>query len=69
MAKEEGLGGFGTLKFAQTESMWSGRRGWGAWGGTDIGSFPTFVDVVDVQSVYRRVSGLKESARTAKASF
>ena len=58
--------GFGTLRFAQAEPIWSGRQGWGAWDGMSIGNVPTFVDVEDVQSVYRLVSELREKARTAK---
>jgi len=69
LVKEEGSNGLGTLRFGQTEPMWSKRRGWGAWDGMSIGSFPTFVDVDDVQSVYRLVSDLREKARTAKTGF
>ena len=63
---EGGSHGFGTLRFAQAEPIWSGRQGWGAWDGMSIGSVPTFVDVEDVQSVHRLVSELREKARTAK---
>jgi hypothetical protein len=69
LIKEEDSNGLGTLRFAQNESMWSGRRGWGAWDGMDIGSFPTFVDVEDVQSLYRLVSELREKARTSRTGF
>jgi hypothetical protein len=66
LTKEEGSSGIEMLKFAQTESMWSGRRGWGAWDGMDIGSFPTFMDIDDGRSVYQLVSELREKARAAK---
>ena len=66
---EGGSHGLGTLRFAQAEPIWSGRQGWGAWDGMSIGNVPTFVDVEDVQSVYRLVSELREKARTAKTVF
>jgi hypothetical protein len=69
LTKIEGSTGLGTLRFAQTEPLWSGRRGWGAWDGMSVGSLPTFVDIEDVQSVYRLVSELREKARGAKTGF
>jgi hypothetical protein len=66
--KEGGSNGIGTLRFAQAESMWSGRRGWGAWDGLSIGSIPTFLDIDDVDSVYRLVSDLRERTRATKLS-
>lgn len=65
---KEGSNGIGTLRFAQTESMWSGRRGWGAWDGMTVGNVPTFVDVDDVDYVYRLVSDLREKARTLRGT-
>jgi hypothetical protein len=41
LIKEGGSKGVGTLRFAQAEPIWSGRRGWGAWGGMSVGSAPT----------------------------
>jgi hypothetical protein len=49
--------------------MWSGRRGWEAWDGMAVGTVPTFVDIEDVDSVYRLVSDLREKARSAKATY
>ena len=66
LMKDGGSKGLGTLRFAQAESMWSGRRGWGAWDGMAVGNVPTFVDVDDVDYVYRLVSDLREKSRTAK---
>jgi hypothetical protein len=60
--------GVGTLRFAQQESMWSGRRGRGGWDGMAVGNVPTFRDIEDVDSVYRLVSDLREKTRTAKAT-
>ena len=68
LVKEGRASGIGTLRFAQQESPWSGRRGWGAWDGVTVGTIPTFVDIDDVDSVYRLVSGLREQSRTAKPS-
>jgi len=67
LIKEGNSSGIGALHFAQQESMWSGRRGWGAWDGMAVGNVPTFMDIEDVDSVYRLVSDLREKTRTAKA--
>lgn len=69
ITKEGGDNGLGTLRFAQAEPMWSGRQGWGIWDAMRVGSFPTFVDIDDVQSVYRLVSDLREKTRAAKPGF
>ena len=66
LIKESRSSGLGTLRFAQADSIWSGRRGWGAWDGMAVGNIPTFVDVEDVDYVYRLVSDLREKARTAR---
>lgn len=66
LIKDGRSNGLGTLRFAQAESMWSGRRGWGAWDGMAVGNVPTFTDIDDVGYVYQLVSDLRERARTAK---
>lgn len=53
-----------TLRFAQAEPMWTGRRGWGVWDGLAIGDVPTFIDIEDADYVYHLVSDLREKART-----
>jgi len=68
LLKEERSGGIGTLRFAQPEPLWYGRGGWGAWDGMTIGSVPAFVDIDDVDSVYRLVADLREKSRTAKTT-
>jgi hypothetical protein len=68
LIKEGGSIGIGTLRFAQSESMWSGRRGWEAWDGMAVGTVPTFIDIEDVDSVYRLVSDLREKVRLAKTA-
>jgi hypothetical protein len=66
LTKEGISSGVGTLRFAQTESLLYGRRGWGAWDGMTVGNIPTFVDIDDVDYVYRIVSDLREKARTPR---
>lgn len=66
LIKEGGSNEIGTLRFAQAESMWSGRRGWGAWDEMAIGNILIFVDIDEVDYVYRLVSDLTEKARTTK---
>jgi len=69
ITKEEGQGGFGTLRFANTDSMWSGRQGWGIWDRMSLGSVPTFVDIENVNAVYRLTSEQRAKSRTAKAAY
>ena len=69
LAKEGGSSGTGVLRFVQPQRMWSNNRGWGAWNALSVGSVPTFVDIEDVDSVYRLVSDLRERARTTKPNF
>lgn len=65
---KDGLsGGSGTLRFAQSQPMWSTNRGWGVWDGMAIGSVPVFRDIPDVDSVYRLVSELRDKATAAKS--
>jgi hypothetical protein len=67
LIKESGRNGSGTLRFTQPISPWSGARGWGAWDGMSIGTVPTFVDIEDLDLVYRMVSDLRE--KTANSPF
>lgn len=60
LIKETGLNGSGTLRFAQPASPWLGARGWGAWDGMSIGTVPTFIDIENLDFVYRLVSDLRE---------
>jgi hypothetical protein len=66
LIKEGHSNGVGTLRFAQAEPMWSGMRGWGVWDGMNVGNVPTFMDVSDVDYVYRLVSDLRERVRTSR---
>jgi hypothetical protein len=69
LIKEGGSRGVGILRFVQPRTVWSNNRGWGPWNGLSIGDVPTFVDIEDVDTVYRLVSDLRERARSSKASF
>jgi hypothetical protein len=69
IVKQGSSNGMGTLSFAQSQPMWSNNRGWGAWNGLSVGAVPTFVDIEDVDSVYRLVSDLREKARPSKPTF
>lgn len=66
LIKEGASAGRGTLRFTQQDSMWSGRRGWGVWDGMAVGDVPTFLDIEDVDSVYRLVSDLRDKSRGVK---
>ena len=66
LIKEGGPGTTGILRFAQPEPVWSKGRGWSAWDSMAIGSVPAFVDVQDVDSLYRLVSELREKASAAR---
>jgi hypothetical protein len=69
ITKQGGSNGIGTLSFAQAQPMWSNNRAWGAWNALSVGGVPTFVDIEEVDSVYRLVSDLRERARPTKPSF
>jgi hypothetical protein len=68
LIKEGGFRGIGTLRFAQQESIWSGKAGWGPWDAMAMGVVPTFADVDDVDSVYRLVSDLREKTKTGTST-
>jgi len=67
LLKEGGSSGIGCLRFAQPLPAAYGRN-FGAWNGLSVGSVPTFMDIENVDSVYRLVSDLREKTRTPKAS-
>jgi hypothetical protein len=67
LIKEGGSNGTGILRFAPVQPMWSGRQGWGAWNSLSVGAIPAFIDIEDVDSVYRLVSDLREKARATKS--
>jgi hypothetical protein len=69
LTKEGGLSGIGALSFVQSQPISSNSLGWGAWNALSVGSVPAFVDIEDVDSVYRLVSDLREKARTTKPAF
>jgi hypothetical protein len=69
VTKEAGSNGAGLLRFSPAQPLWSNRRGWSAWNSMSVGDVPTFVDVEDVDSVYRLVSDLREKARTPQPAF
>jgi len=62
LIKESRAGGSGTLRFIPSLGIWSGRRGWDAWDAMAIGSIPIFMDIEDVDSIYRLVSEVREKA-------
>jgi hypothetical protein len=68
LMKEGGSNGRGTLRFAQQDPMWSRGRGWSAWDAMAVGNVPTFVDIEDVDSVYRLVSDEREKSRGVKTT-
>jgi hypothetical protein len=68
LIKETGSKGIGMLRFSEAPSMASRRNAWSSWDGFSIGSIPVFVDVEDVDFVYRLVSDLREKTRKPKAA-
>ena len=66
LIKESGSGTTGTLRFAQPEPVLSRGGGWAVWDSMAMGSVPAFVDVEDVNSLYRLVSELREKASAAR---
>lgn len=68
IVKEGTSSGTGVLRFAPVAPSWSTRQGWGAWNAMNVGEIPTFMDIDDVDSVYRLVSDLREKARGAASN-
>ena len=64
LIKEGRSNGIGTLRFAEVPAAANGRSTWASWDGLAV---PSFVDIDDVDSVYRLVSDLRERTRAAKA--
>ena len=64
--KDDAKNGIGTLTFGIDLST-LGRRGSQSMAVMTVGAVPAFVDIDDVDSVYRLVSDLREKARTAKS--
>jgi poly(3-hydroxybutyrate) depolymerase len=56
------------LRFAPVAPSWSTRQGWGAWNVMNVGEVPTFMDIDDVDFVYRLVSDLREKTRGAASN-
>jgi hypothetical protein len=67
IVKEGRSGGVGTLRFAPSPVSQYG-RGSGIWNSFAIRDTPVFLDIEDVDSVYKLTSGLREKARTVKSS-
>jgi hypothetical protein len=67
IVKSEERGGIGTLSFALTPTGRTARRGWGS-APLLVGESPVFVDIEDVDGVYRLVSDLREKAHPALRS-
>ena len=65
LVKEGGSNGIGILRFGP-QLAFSNNRGWGPWNSVSVGGVPTFVDIEDVDSIYRLVSDLQDKARAPK---
>lgn len=68
VVKEGGSNGIGILRFGPQITL-SSNRGWGPWNSLIVSGVPTFVDIEDVDSVYRLVSDFQDKARTTKSNF
>lgn len=69
LIKEASSNGIGTLRFSPSQPVWRGtQQGWGAWNALAVGDTPAFVDIEDVDSVYRLVSDTREKLRSAKTT-
>lgn len=66
--KEGGSNGVGTLRFSQSGPAWSGRRGLGPWDPMAFGETPDFIDIENLDSVYRLVCDSREKATAAKTA-
>jgi hypothetical protein len=69
LIKEGGSRGIGILRFGPSYLTSPSRRSSASWNSLSIGGAPVFVDIEDVDSVYRLVCELRDKARTAKPNF
>jgi hypothetical protein len=69
LIKERGSGGIGTLRFGPSYLTSSSRRSSASWNSLSIGGAPVFVDIEDVDSVYRIVCDLRDKARIVKPTL
>jgi hypothetical protein len=69
LTRENGANGTGTLRFAQWEMEHPRARqlGWTRFDVMAIGRVPTFIDIDDVNSVYKLVSDLREKSFAQRA--
>ncbi len=67
LVKEVGKDGSGTLRF--TQAMPQGRNGGASWNAMAVGAIPTFVDIDDLDAVYRLISDLREKKPSRFSSF
>jgi hypothetical protein len=56
-------GGTGTLRFGYARAS-SNTRGWGVWNQIGLTDTPAFVDVADLDNVYRIVSDLRDATKS-----
>ncbi|MGA7064191.1 MAG: hypothetical protein WBY69_23510 [Candidatus Acidiferrales bacterium] len=68
LVKEDGANGVGTLRFNQSDLLSSKQRQLAAWNALSVGDVPTFVDVEDVDSIYRLISDGRDRTRSAKVA-
>jgi hypothetical protein len=68
VVKETGSRGVGTLRFAPEPPVFFRRTAWEAWDPMTTGNRPSFIDIEDIDFVYRLVCDLREKSRTNKAS-
>lgn len=73
LIKEARANGIGVLRFAPAPPIWSTNRGrssqWAAWNGMTIGDVPTFMDIADVDYVYRLISDQREKLKAPRSGF
>jgi hypothetical protein len=65
LIKESGSNGIGVLRFKP--QLMNGRFGWRSWNSLEVGALPAFVDVQEIDSVYRLVADLREKALASKS--
>jgi hypothetical protein len=71
LTKQERSDGLGTLLFGDPKSEKKRRRRWiwRMWDRFGVGTLPAFIDVEDVDTVYRLVLDLRAKSKTAKAAY
>jgi len=69
LIRENTANGIGVLRFSAAPEFLTSRRGWASFDSMAMSEIPTFMDIQDVESVYRLIADQRAKLSTAKTTF